>query len=120
MVTIFTATFCGRVASLPRGRSKGAIAHLAAFFMGHLAAWGLGSAALVLRADQETTLTTLPDEIKARRAEPLVERTAVESLQSIGGVECMNRGITSLLRTLRAALEARTSSKVALDHEFIS
>ena len=61
---------------------RGAIAYLAAFLMGQLAAWGLGSGALVLRAD-----------IKAPRAESLVERTAVESHQSIGAVERMNREV---------------------------
>ena len=39
----------------------------------------LASGVLVLSADQETSLTALLDEIKARRAETLVERTAVES-----------------------------------------
>ena len=33
----------------------------------------------MLRADQETSLTTLLDEINARRSETLVDRTAVES-----------------------------------------
>ena len=37
----------------------------------------------MLSADQETSLTTPLDEIKARRAGTLVERTAVESHQSI-------------------------------------
>ena len=64
--------------------SKGAIAYLAAFFMGQLAAWSLASGAVVLRAHQETSLTTMPDEVKARRAETLVERTAREPHQSIG------------------------------------
>ena len=87
------ATFCGRVAVAATRCSKGARAYLAAFFMGELTAWGLGSAALVVRADQETSLATLPDEIKARRAELLVERTAVESLQSLGAVERVNREV---------------------------
>ena len=44
---------------------------MAPFLMGQLAAWGLASGALVLSADQETSLTTLLDEIKARRAETI-------------------------------------------------
>ena len=59
----------------------------------------------MVRADQETSLTTLLDEIKARSAETLVERTAVESHQSIGAVERMNREVAGLLRTLKAALD---------------
>ena len=120
MVTIFMATFCGRGAVAATQCSKGAIAYLAAFLMGQLAAWGLASGALVVRADQETSLTTLLDEIKARRPETLVERTAVESHQSIGAVERMNREVAGLLRTLEAALEARIGAKVGLDHDLIS
>ena len=88
--------------SLLRRCSKGAIAYLAAFLMGQLAAWGLGAGALAVRADQETSLTTLLDEIKEGRAETLVERTAVESHQSIGAVERMNREVAGLLRTLES------------------
>ena len=62
-------------------RSKGAIAYLAAFLMGQLAAWGFASGELVPRVDQETSLTTLLDE--ARRAESLVERTAVETITPV-------------------------------------
>ena len=109
MVTIFMATFCGRGAVAATQCSKGAIAYLAAFLMGQLAAWGLGSGALVLRAD-----------IKAPRAEPLVERTAVESHQSIGAVERMNPEVAGLLRTLKTALEARIGAKVELEHNLIS
>ena len=57
---------CGRGAVAAALRSKGDIAHLAAFLMGQVPAWGLASGALVLTADQETSLTTLLDEIKAR------------------------------------------------------
>ena len=96
-VTIFMATFFGRGAVAAAQCSKGAIAYLAAFLMGQLAAWGLASGALVVRADQETSLTTLLDEIKARRPETL-----------------------GLFRTLKAALEARIGAKVGLDHDFIS
>ena len=69
-----------------------------------------------MRADQETSLTTLLDEIKARRAQTLVERTAVESHQSIGAVERMNREVAGLLRTLKAALDPR----IGLEHDLIS
>ena len=103
MVTISMATFCGRGAVAATQCSMGAIAYLAAFLMGQLAAWGLGSGALVVRADQETSLTTLLDEIKARRAETLAERTAVESHQSVEAVERMNREVVGLLRTHKAA-----------------
>ena len=74
----------------------------------------------MLRADQETGLTTFLDEIKARRAERLVERTEMESHQSMGAVEGMNREVAGLLRTLTVALDARISGKVALDHYFIN
>ena len=64
-----------------------------------VAVWGLGSGTLVLRGDQETGLTTLLDEIKARRAKTLVQRTVVKSHQPIGAVERMNREVAGLLRT---------------------
>ena len=121
MVTIFMATFCEKGAVAATQCSKGAtIAYLAACLMGQLAAWGLGSGALVLRADKETSLTTLLDEIKARRAETLVERTAVESHQSIGAVERVNREVAGLLRTPKTALETRIGTKVGLEHDLIS
>ena len=119
-VTIFMATFCEKGAVAATQCSKGAIAYLAAFLLGQLAAWGLGSGALVLRADQETSLTTLLDEIRARRAETLVERTAVESHLSIGAAERMNREVAGLLRTLKMALETRIGTKVGLEHDLIS
>ena len=120
MVTIFMATFCGRGAVAATQSSKGAIAFLAAFLMSQLAAWGLGSGTLVLRADQETSVPALLDEIKARRAETLVQRTAVDWQQSTGAVERMNREVAGLLRTPKAALEARISGKAALDHDLVS
>ena len=120
MVTIFMATFCGKGAVAATQCPKGAIAYLAAFLMGLLAAWGLASGALVVRADQETSLATLLDEIKARRPETRVERTAVVSHHLIGTVERMNREVAGLLRTVKTALEARIGAKVGLDHDLIS
>ena len=67
MVTIFMAKFCGRGAVAATQCSNGAIAFLAAFLMGQLAAWGLACGALVVRANQETSVTTMLDEITARR-----------------------------------------------------
>ena len=63
------------------------------------------------RADQDTSHTTLLDEIMARRAETLVERRAVESHQSIGAADRMNREVAGLLRTLKASLEAKIRAK---------
>ena len=74
--------------------------------MGQLAAWGLGSGTFVLKADQETSLTTLRDEIKARRSGIFVDRTVVELHLSIGAVERVNREMAGMLRKLKAALEA--------------
>ena len=74
----------------------------------------------MLRADQETILTTLLDVIKARRAETSVERTVVEPHQSVGAVERMNREVAGLPRALEAAPEARISGKVALDQDLSS
>ena len=65
VVTTFIATFCVRCAVAPTQCSKGVVAYLAAFLMGQLPAWGLASGALVLRAHQDASLTTLLDEIKA-------------------------------------------------------
>ena len=44
----------------------------------------------------------------------------MESHQSIGAVERMNREVAGLLRTLTAALEAQIGAKVGLDHDLIS
>ena len=117
MITIFMATFCARGAVAARQCSLGSIIHLAAFLMGQFAA---SSGVLVLRADQVTSLTTLLDEIKARRAETLLERTPVESHQLIVAVEGMNREVAGLLRPLKATLEARTLGKMKLHHDLIS
>ena len=77
MVTIFMAIFCGRGAVAATQCSKGATL---TWPRSSCVSLRLGpSRALVLRADQETSLTTLLDEIKARKAETCVERTAVES-----------------------------------------
>ena len=119
-VTILMATFCGMGVVAATQCSTGATAYLAALLKGQLAAWGLGSGTLVLRADRETSLTTLLHETKARKAETLVERTAVDSHQSIGAVERMNREVAGLLRTLKTALEARFGAKVGLEHDLIS
>ena len=80
--------------------------------MGQHAAWGLASEALVLRADQETSLTTLLDEIKARRTNTLVARTVVVSNCSIGAAERVNREVADLLRTPKTALEAQIGGKL--------
>ena len=57
------------------------------------------------RADQETNLTTLLDEVKARRAETL---------------ERMSREVAGPLRALKAALGARLAGKVKPDHYLLS
>ena len=74
----------------------------------------------MLRAGQETSFTTLLDEIKAIWAGTLVERSAVESHQSIGAVERMNREVAGLLHTVKTALEARIGGKVTLDRDLVS
>ena len=51
---------------------------------------------------------------------PWCKRMAVGSHQSISAVKRMNGQVAGLLRTLKAALEARISGKVALDHDLIS
>ena len=84
----FMATFCGRGAVAATQCSKGAIAVS-------------DQEPLVLRADHETSLTTLLDEISARRAETFVERTAVESHQSIGAVERVNHWLVCYERSMR-------------------
>ena len=78
--------------------------------------WSLSSKS----ADQETNLTTLLDEVKARRAETLVERPAVESHQLIGAVERTSREVAGPPRALKAALGERLAGKVKLDHYLLS
>ena len=67
----------------------------------------MSSGALVLKADQEWSLTLLLDEIKSRRAGTLVERAPIGSHQSVGTVERANREIAGMVRTMKGALEAR-------------
>ena len=62
---------------------------------------------------------TLPDEIKARWADTLVERTSVESQKLTSAIKRMNREVAGRPHTLTAALEARIFGKVELDHDLI-
>ena len=50
----------------------------------------------------------------------MVERTTVESHQSIGAVERMSREVAGPLRALKAALGVRLAGKVKLDHYLLS
>ena len=50
----------------------------------------------------------------------MVERTTVESHQSIGAVERMSREVAGPLRALKAALGARLAGKVKVDHYLLS
>ena len=114
MVTVFIGHLLWKGRSRCHAVLKGRYRQLGS--VPHGSACGLGSRI----RNFETSLTTLLDEVWARRAETMVERTAVESPQPIGAVERVDREVAGLLRTLKAALAPRISGKVALDHDFIS
>ena len=83
---------------------KGAIAYLAALFMGQLAESRFRSFGAESRPQSRLRGS------RQGGPEPLVERTAVESHQSIGAAERMNREVVGLRRTrTRRSAQNRSS-----------
>ena len=73
---------------------KAASETLVRFFLAMLDAWGRSDVKVLLRSDQEVTLTLILREVQARRQQrTLVERSPVESNATMGPMERANRTI---------------------------
>ena len=67
---------------------KAASETLVRFFLAMLDAWGRSDVKVLLRSDQEVTLTLILREVQARRQQrTLVERSPVESHATMGAME---------------------------------
>ena len=78
-----------------------------------LDAWGRSDVKVLLRSDQEVTLTLVLREVQARRQQrTLVERSPVESHATMGAMESANRTMGEMLRTMKHATETRVGGKL--------
>ena len=87
---------------------KAASETLVRFFLAMLDAWGRSDVKVLLRSDQEVTLTLILREVQARRQQrTLVEGSRVESHATMGAMERANRTMGKKLRTKKHATETR-------------
>ena len=87
------------------------------FFLAMLDAWGRSDVKVLLRSDQEVTLTLILREVQARRQQrTLVERSPVESHATMGAMERANRTMGEMLRTMKHATETRVGGRLETDH----
>ena len=94
---------------------------LVRFFLAILDAWGRSDVKVLLRSDQEVTLTLILREVQARRQQrTLVERSPVESHATMGAMERANRTMGEMLRTMKHATETRVGGRLETDHPLIS
>ena len=100
---------------------KAASETLVRFFLAMLDAWGRSDVKVLLRSDQEVTLTLILREVQARRQQrTLVERSPVESHATMGAMERANRTMGEMLRTMKHATETRVGGRLETDHPLIS
>ena len=100
---------------------KAASEMLVRFFLAMLDAWGRSDVTVLLRSDQEVTLTLILREVQARRQQrTLVERSPVESHATMGAMERANRTMGEMLRTMKHATETRVGGRLDTDHPLIS
>ena len=100
---------------------KAASETLVRFFLAMLDAWGRSDVKVLLRSDQEVTLTLILREVQARRQQrTLVERSLVESHATMGAMERGNRTMGEMLRTMKHATETRVGGRLETDHPLIS
>ena len=91
------------------------------FFVAMLDAWGRSDVKVLLRPDQEVTLTLVLREVQARRQQrTLIERSPVESHATMGAMERANRTMGEMLRTMKHATETRVGGRLETDHPLIS
>ena len=100
---------------------KAASETLVRFFLAMLDAWGRTDVKVLLRSDQEVTLTLILREVQARRQQrTLVERSPVESHATMVAMERANRTMGEMLRTMKHATETRVGGRLETDHPLIS
>ena len=100
---------------------KAASETLVRFFLAMLDAWGRSDVKVLLRSDQEVTLTLILREVQARRQQrTLVERSLVESHATMGAMERANTTMGEMLRTMKHATETRIGGRLETDHPLIS
>ena len=88
--------------------AKAASDILVRLFLAMLDAWGRSDAKMLLRSDQEVTMSLILREVQERRQhKTLVERSPLESHGTIGAMERANRILGEVLRTLKHATETR-------------
>ena len=76
---------------------------------------------MLLRADQEVTVTLVLREVHARRIQGvLLERSPVGSHATVGAVERPHRTLGKLLRTTKHATEKKVVGRLDTDHPLIS
>ena len=93
---------------------------LVRFFLAMLDAWARSDVKVLLRSDQEVTLSLILCEVQARRQQrTLVERSPVESHATMGAMEGANLTLGELLRTLKHATETRVGGRLETDHSII-
>ena len=85
---------------------KAASETLVRFFLAMLDAWGRSDVKVLLRSDQEVTLTLILREVQAKRQQgTLIERSPVETHATMGAMERANRTMWEMLRTMKHATE---------------
>ena len=76
---------------------------------------------VLLRSDQEVTLTFILREVQARHQQRiLVERSPVESHATMGAMERANRTLEEMLRTVKHTFETRVGGRLETDNPLIS
>ena len=89
---------------------------LVRFFLAMLDAWGRSDVKVLLRSDQEVTLSLILREVQARRQQrTLVERSPVESHATMGAMERANPTLGEMWRTLKHATETRAGGRLETD-----
>ena len=100
---------------------KAASDHVVRFFLAMLDAWRRSDGQVLLRFDQEVTLTPILREVHARcQQRTLVERSPVESFATMGAMERTNWTLGEMLRTMKHATETRVGGRLKTDHPLIS
>ena len=90
---------------------------LVRLFLAMLDAWRRSHVKVLLRSDQEVTLTVILRDVQARRQQrTLVERSPVESHATLGAMERASLSLPEMLRTMKHATEMRVGGRLETDH----
>ena len=94
---------------------------LVRFFQAMLDAWERSEVKVLLRSDQEVTLSLILREVQARRQQrTLVERSPAESHATVGAMERANWILGEMLHTRQHATETRVGGRLETDHSLSS